>query len=148
MRKRQQFRELLYRIELLKRKKVQNFLLESGLTPGQGQARILSFLSAHPGVTQREIADACMLDVTTMSRVIDRMQEKGLLKKERDPGCRRACRVELTEEGEEKAEQVKERFRELEDQMCSGIPDNEITMLIEKLGKIEKNLTEGMTDRK
>ena len=65
---RQQLREILFEIELIKRKQVQEFLLGIGLTPGQGQARILVFVDTHPDVTQREIADACMLDVTTMSR--------------------------------------------------------------------------------
>ena len=34
----QQLREILFQIELIKRKRVQEFLLGIGLTPGQGQA--------------------------------------------------------------------------------------------------------------
>ena len=58
MTERQKFREVLFEIELRKRKKVQELLVKMGLTPGQGQARILSFLSAHSPVSQKEIADA------------------------------------------------------------------------------------------
>ena len=81
----QQLREILFQIELIKRKRVQEFLLGIGLTPGQGQARILVFVDAHPAVTQKEIADACMLDVTTMSRTLDKLQKQGLIIRERDP---------------------------------------------------------------
>ena len=49
---RQQLREILFQIELIKRKQVQEFLLGIGLTPGQGQARSIVFVSTHPDVTQ------------------------------------------------------------------------------------------------
>lgn len=75
----QSLREILFQIELLKRRKVQRFLLDIGLTPGQGQARILAYLSSHSSVTQKEIADRCMLDVTTMSRVLNKLEEMGLI---------------------------------------------------------------------
>ena len=103
---RQQLREILFQIELIKRKQVQEFLLGIGLTPGQGQARILVYVDTHPDVTQREIADACMLDVTTMSRTLDKLQKQGLIQKERDPVCRRSCRISLTEAGRGKAEEA------------------------------------------
>lgn len=140
MTKKQKFRETLYQIELLKRKKVQKFLLDIGLTPGQGQARILIFLSVHSPVSQREIADACLLDVTTMSRTLDKMERQGLLRRERDPECRRAYRVELTGEGCRKAEEVKKGFRCLEDIMCSEVSDEELEELIRGLEKIRENL--------
>ena len=140
MTKKQKFRETLNQIELLKRKKVQKFLLDIGLTPGQGQARILIFLSVHSPVSQREIADACLLDVTTMSRTLDKMERQGLLRRKRDPECRRAYRVELTEEGCRKAEEVKKGFRCLEDIMCSEVSDEELEELIRGLEKIRENL--------
>lgn len=140
MTKKQKFRETLYQIELLKRKKVQRFLLDIGLTPGQGQARILIFLSAHSPVTQKEIADACLLDVTTMSRTLDKMERQGLLRRERDPECRRAYRVELTEAGYQKAEEVKKGFLCLEDIMCSEVSDKELDELICGLEKMRENL--------
>ena len=75
-----QIRKTLFEIEQQKRARVQRFLLEIGLTPGQGQARILSSLAAAGNVTQRELADACLMDVTTMSRTLDRLEEKGLIR--------------------------------------------------------------------
>ena len=140
MRKRQQFRELLYRIELLKRKKVQNFLLESGLTPGQGQARILMYLSGHSMVSQKEIADSCMLDVTTLSRVLDKMEKMGLLLRERDARNRRAYMVRLTDQGIGKAEEVKEGFRQLEDMMCDGMSEQKVGEITKTLLKVRDNL--------
>lgn len=137
---RQQLREILFQIELIKRKRVQEFLLRIGLTPGQGQARILVFVDAHPAVTQREIADACMLDVTTMSRTLDKLQKQGLIRKERDPDCRRSCQISLTEAGKAKAEAVKEGFSEIEKILCRGFEEDEIEKLAGQLLRIKENL--------
>lgn len=136
----QELREVLFQIELLKRKRVQEFLLRIGLTPGQGQARILVFLDSHSSVTQREIADACMLDVTTMSRTLDKLERKGLLLRERDPKCRRSYQISLTAEGRKKAEEVREGFAEMEDILCAGFQEEEVRKLTEQLKKVKANL--------
>ena len=90
MTERQKFREVLFEIELRKRKKVQEFLVEMGLTPGQGQARILSYLSVNDRVTQRETADACLLDATTMSRAQRKRSGMPPCIPGRTYGCRQA----------------------------------------------------------
>ena len=122
-----EFMDILYTIELKKRKIVQKFLVEIGLTPGQGQARILRYLSHHPHITQKEIADACMLDVTTMSRVLDKLEKLGLIIRERDPDCRRAYQIE-------------QAFQKLADQMCEGISGEKMGLLTGELLKMVENL--------
>lgn len=136
----QELREVLFQIELLKRKRVQEFLLRIGLTPGQGQARILVFLVSHPSVTQREIADACMLDVTTMSRTLDKLEKQGLILRKRDPGCRRSYQISLTAEGRKKAEEANTEFSELEEVLCAGFQEKEIKKLTGQLRKMRENL--------
>lgn len=51
----QRLRQLLFEIEQLKRNKVQDLLLGIGLTPGQGQARILMSLASR-------LKDACIAE--------------------------------------------------------------------------------------
>lgn len=132
--------KILFQIELLKRKRVQRFLLDIGLTPGQGQARILIYLSSHSRVTQKEIADGCMLDVTTMSRVLNKMEEMGLIIRQRDPGCRRAYQIGLTETGRQKAELVEQGFERLEEILCRELEEDEIAGLTDGLEKVERSL--------
>lgn len=40
-------------------------------------------------MNQKELADACLMDVTTMSRTLDRMEKDGLLKRENNPASRK-----------------------------------------------------------
>ena len=136
----QSLREILFQIELLKRRKVQRFLLDIGLTPGQGQARILVYLSSHSSVTQKEIADRCMLDVTTMSRVLNKLEEMGLISRQRDPGCRRAYQIGLTEAGRQKAEEVNRGFERLEEMLCRELSKEEIGSLTTGLKKVKESL--------
>lgn len=135
-----EIRITLFEIEQLKRARVQKFLLETGLTPGQGQARILSSLAAKGNVTQRELADACMIDVTTMSRTLDRLEEKGLIRRERDPESRRAYRIGLTDEGKKTADRVNKSFAALEQILCGGLSDDELRTLAGCLVKMRENL--------
>ena len=138
----QKVRKLLFEIEQMKRNKVQAFLLEIGLTPGQCQARILSALADRQHVSQKELADTCMLDVTTMSRTLDRLEKQGLILREKDPGCRRAYQISLTDEGRKKAGQVNRGFSVLEAMLCSGFKEEEIERLVRDLERIRKNLTD------
>lgn len=140
--KEKQLREILLRIELIKRRKVQAFLLSIGLTPGQGQARILAFLSSNSPVTQRELADACMLDVTTMSRTLDKMEKQELIRRARDSKNRRSYQISLTRKGEEKAAQVNLAFSRLEEILERNLEGQEISTLQTLLEKVEKNLEE------
>ena len=53
-------------------------------------------------MNQKELADACLMDVTTMSRTLDRMEKDGLLKRENNPASRRSWNVLLTDYGRQK----------------------------------------------
>lgn len=140
MSEKQKLREIFLQTELLKKRKVQKYLIDIGLTPGQGQARILQYLDRGTPVNQRELAEACMLDVTTMSRAVNRLEKLGLLKRERDPDCRRSYRISLTQEGKEKTEEIRYGFRQLEEYMCEGMSGEEISVLIQGIMKVRDNL--------
>lgn len=141
--KRGTIREAFFQIELKKRRKVQDFLLKSGLTPGQGQARILRYLAEQGQVNQKELAEGCGLDVTTMSRTLDKMEQAGYLIRARNPNCRRSCQVELTPEGREKAEEVGYGFDRLEEILGRDMTEMERRTLLELLEKVEQNLDKG-----
>lgn len=136
----EEIRKTLFQIEQARRKIVQNFLKEIGLTPGQGQARILQFLAEHEPVTQKKLADACDLDVTTMSRVLDRLEKEGYLKREKNPQCRRSYLIALTENGYKKAEEIAEGFQKLDEKICAGLKEEESETLLILLHKVEKEL--------
>ena len=86
-------RELWFQVNTLRRAALRPYFQEIGLTVGQGQPRILNSLRKYGTMTQRELADCCFVDVTTISRTVDRLVAAGLLSKQIDPECRRSCLI-------------------------------------------------------
>ena len=59
------------RVELLRRQLLRPHFIELGLTVGQGQPRILKTLRSKGAMSQRELADLCVLDVLISLRSWD-----------------------------------------------------------------------------
>ncbi len=68
-----------------------------GVTPGQ--YAVLACLWDGDGKTAKQLAEELFLDGSTMTGILDRIEQKGLISKQVDPKDRRAIRVMLTEKG-------------------------------------------------
>ena len=134
------------RVELLRRKLLRPHFIELGLTVGQGQPRILRMLRLKGAMSQRELADLCVLDVTTMSRTLDKLEKMGLVKRTDNPGCRRSWVISLTPEGEEKADKVIALFKMADDIFSDRMTDEEVKKLYDMLAVIEENVERNMPD--
>ena len=110
--KKEQIRNELFKIEVLRQRLMRPQFIALGLTVGQGQPRILKELLFEGSMTQKKLADACLLDVTTMSRTLDRMEQAGLLVRESNPDCRRSWLIALTDKGTDIAKKVQQIFEE------------------------------------
>ena len=128
------------RVELLRRQLLRPHFIELGLTVGQGQPRILKILRSKGAMSQRELADLCVLDVTTMSRTLDKLEKMGLIKRSDNPGCRRSWVISLTPEGEEKADKVIELFKMADEVFSDGMTAEEVERLYALMDVIEKNI--------
>ena len=91
-------------------------------------------------MNQRELADACFLDVTTMSRTIDRLVSAGLIVRESNPECRRSFIISLTDNGRKKAEAVIDIFAMADEVFCENISEEELESFCKTAQKIENNI--------
>ena len=80
------------------------------------------------------------MDVTNMSRTLDRLEENGLIQRSRPQNCRRSNLIELTELGHEKAGKVVDYFRRLDEKLCRGFTEEEMEQLLRYLQRIIQNL--------
>ena len=135
-----EIRKLLHRLDLERRQLMQPKFLGLGLTVGEGQPRILCCLLEQGEMSQRELADACMFDVTTLSRTLDKMEKAGLVIRKVNPASRRAHLIALTPEGREKARKVQEYFDWLDQVLWGDIEEKEMESLYRTLEKIEENV--------
>ena len=133
-------RKILHRLDLERRQLMRPRFLEMGLTVGEGQPRILNCLMEQGEMSQRELADACMFDVTTLSRTLDKMEKAGMVTRKVNPASRRAHLIALTPEGKEKAGQVQKQFAWLDQVLWGDIEEKEMENLYRTLEKIEENV--------
>ena len=133
-------RKILHRLDLERRQLMRPRFLEMGLTVGEGQPRILNCLLEQGEMSQRELADACMFDVSTLSRTLDKMEKAGLLTRKVNPASRRAHLITLTPEGKVKAGQVQKQFAWLDQVLWGDIEEKEMENLYRTLEKIEENV--------
>ncbi len=68
--------------------------------------RVLAALSARPGETVTGLAEACLLQQPTTTKLLDRMARDGLVARAPDARDRRIVRVVLTPEGEARAAEL------------------------------------------
>ena len=60
------------------------------------QWRVLARLKREPGLRQVELAERLDMEPITLCRIVDRLEEAGLVERKTDPSDRRAWLLELT----------------------------------------------------
>jgi MarR family transcriptional regulator, organic hydroperoxide resistance regulator len=68
--------------------------------------RVMAALSADSGPTVSALAEACLLQQPTMTKLLDRMARDGLVERKHDARDRRVVRVALTPEGRAVADRL------------------------------------------
>ena len=79
------------------------------------QWKVLFKLSLKPGMRQVELADLLDIEPITLTRILDRLQEAGLIERSSDPADRRAWRLHVTA----KAKPLVEKLRAIADEMTA-----------------------------
>lgn len=67
-----------------------------GLGVTRAQWKVLFRLHRQPGLRQIELADMLDIEPITLSRIVDRLEESGLVERRPDPSDRRAWRLHVT----------------------------------------------------
>jgi len=75
--------------------------------------------------TVAELARECQLDTGAMTRLLDRLEAKGLCRRVRSVSDRRVVNIELTEEGREAARQVPHVLCSVQNEILTGFSREE-----------------------
>ena len=116
-----------------------------GLMPGQ--PKVLEYLAEHDGCNPRAIARACVMDKSTVTSVLARMEEGGLIERCSDPRDRRGLSVVLTERGRAAAERVCAIGDEVDKTALAGLSGEERSRLQELLARVIGNFERAEGDR-
>jgi len=110
-----------------------------------GQPKILDYLKDHDGASQTEIAAACYIEAASLTSILNRMEEKGMIERRMLNGNRRSFYIFMTPFGKELQEEVANSFSMLEEEAFRNIPEEKKEELIDLLLTIHNNL---ITERK
>lgn len=106
-----------------------------------GQPKVLDYLKEHNGSSQKDIARGCHIEAGSLTSVLGRMEEKGMIERKMLNGNRRSLYVFLTEKGEQLQEIVEKEFVFLEEKAFEGISEEEREIFMGLFCKIYENLS-------
>ncbi|WP_230425655.1 MarR family winged helix-turn-helix transcriptional regulator [Spartinivicinus ruber] len=90
----------------------------------------LFLLWQQEGCTQTELAKACQTRNYTTTRVLDKLEELGLVERRPDPDSRRAFRIFLTEKGRELEPELIAEAKAVNKQYLSKLDKNQRAQLM------------------
>lgn len=128
--------------QMLVQKALLEHLKDTGLTIGQ--PKILDYLKEHDGSNQKEIAKACFLEAGSLTTILNKMEEKGLIERKILNGNRRSFHIYLTAEGKEKQQLVEKAFTEIEKRALADIQEDEFAQFMSVYNRIYRNLASNL----
>ena len=121
-------------------KKLMEQLKDTGLT--LGQPKVLDYLKDHDGVSQREIAAGCFIEAGSLTSILNRMEEKGLIERKMLNGNRRTFHIFMTEAGKKNQKLIEEAFVQIEEIALYNVSEEEQKIFMEIFHRICRNLAE------
>jgi MarR family transcriptional regulator, transcriptional regulator for hemolysin len=113
----------------------------------RAQWAVLARLERAEGLKQSELADMLDLQPITLTRLIDRLCDAGLVERRGDPDDRRAKRLFLTPAAQPVMDRLHILGEELMDQALEGLEPEETALIISKLNLIKDNLRRTIAER-
>ncbi|MFD3436266.1 MarR family winged helix-turn-helix transcriptional regulator [Streptomyces sp. NPDC058685] len=126
------------RVARLHRMAAGKLLKGAGLYPGQ-EFVMMHLWDAGP-VRQSELIKAVELDPSTVTKMLQRLEQAGHVRRCPDPADRRAVLIEATADSCALHSAVEEAWTNLEEHTLHGLSTDERTELVRLLAKVEKNL--------
>ncbi len=105
-----------------------------------GQPKVLDYLQYHDGANQKDMAAGCHIEAPSLTSILNRMEEKGLIERRMLNGNRRSLHIFLTEKGRTYQRMVEQAFCSLEEEVFEGISEAERTSFMAVFEKIYGNL--------
>lgn len=113
----------------------------AGLGVTRAQWKAMFRLSRQPGLRQVALADMLDVEPITLCRIVDRLEEAGLVERRRDPTDRRAWQLFLTPSAEPLNRKLRALGNVLIDEAFDGIPSADIETARRVLDRVRANLS-------
>ena len=104
------------------------------------QWKVLFKLTLKPNLRQTDLADLLDIEPITLTRIIDRLQEAGLVERTPDPTDRRAWRLHVTEKAQPVVEKLRAIANEMTAEAFAGIDPKDIDVTRKVLAQVRERV--------
>lgn len=104
------------------------------------QWAILNRLNEKSGLTQNEVAKLTFKDNANITRIVDKLESKGLVVRQPDSNDRRAWKISITKKGTEIRNSVEPLAIGVLNKATVGLSDDDVQLLNNTLKKLMDNL--------
>jgi DNA-binding MarR family transcriptional regulator len=116
-----------------------------GLT--RAQWVILFWLHRQPGLSQKELAEILEVEPITVARLIDRLEEHGMVERRSDPGDRRVWRLHLLPPSQPVLDALHAERAAMLGNATLGLDPETIAILADALTRMKTNVVAGLRAR-
>ena len=128
-------------IARLFRKRFDETARESKLVSTGAQWRVLLILKHSPGINQGRLAELLDVEPITACRMVDRLEQAGLIERRRDPEDRRAWRLFLTDAGIPVVQEMREIAQQLTKTSLSRVSEDDVQRVMGILATVRETLS-------
>jgi MarR family transcriptional regulator for hemolysin len=106
----------------------------------RAQWAVLIRIERNEGLKQSELADMLDLQPITLTRLLDRLADNGLIERRADPNDRRANRLYLTARARRRLDRLAELGADMLETVLDGLSSASIDRMLKELGAVKENL--------
>jgi MarR family transcriptional regulator, transcriptional regulator for hemolysin len=108
---------------------------------------VLARLDRFEGLKQSELAEMLDLQPISLTRLLDRLSDSGLIERRADPTDRRAKRLFLTPAARPLLERLSDLGEELMTTALAGVPRESVEQMVGQLAIVKENLRQAIQQR-
>jgi MarR family transcriptional regulator for hemolysin len=113
----------------------------------RAQWAVLARLDRFEGLKQSELAEMLDLQPISLTRLLDRLSESGLIERRADPNDRRAKRLFLTPAARPLLERLGELGEDLIGEAVKGVSREGVEQIVSQLAIVKENLRQAIQQR-
>ena len=113
----------------------------------RAQWAVLLRLERREGLKQSDLAEDLDIQPITLTRLVDRLCDNGLIERRPDPNDRRAKRLYLTAAARPLLDRIAAQVEELAETVLAGLDTNAVGVMLTQLGLARENLKHAIADK-
>lgn len=113
----------------------------------RAQWAVLLQLERREGLKQSDLAENLDLQPITLTRLVDRLCDNGLIERRADPNDRRAKRLYLTAAARPLLDRISGAVEELAEEVLAGMAPAGVDAILSQLGMARENLKQAIADK-